>query len=355
MAAGRRLPVPGPGPAAAHGRRDRRLASRHAWPTAQRSHPRLHARRGAPRARGPRRPRRAGLRHGQAGPRDAGGAGGAGAAPARPRRGDVDRRPGRRRRAPWRPGPRRSTLRRRTGVRLRRPDARHGEAPRLPRGDARARPPVGRALLAALRFRPRLRRRRRHQRHARAARPLRFGRGGRLQPGSGPSGGGTVTPGARRACGRAGGPRVTAPAHALARRARTGTRPSRAAAGLGLGGVLVAIGSLAVVAAALIALQAASLRATRTAQVTRDLAVAAEAESRLLAAAGAAGEACRVATRWPAVARCRVETLCDAASCRPRVHRVVVAAPDGRELAVVGAGPRDDAMGVAAAGGEASP
>ncbi|HZW27920.1 MAG TPA: hypothetical protein VFF08_05675, partial [Trueperaceae bacterium] len=117
----------------------------------------------------------------------------------------------------------------------------------------------------------------------------------------------------------------------------------------------VAIGILAVVAAALIALQAASLRATRTAQVTRDLAVAAEAESRLLAATGAEGEACRVATRWPAVVRCRVETICDAASCRPRVHRVVVAAPDGRELAVVGAGPRDDAMGVAAAGGEASP
>lgn len=164
-----------------------------------------------------------------------------------------------------------------------------------------------------------------------------------------------MTPGARRACGRAGGPRVTAPAHALARQDRTGTMPSRADAGLGLVEVLVAIGILAVVAAALIALQAASLRATRTAQVTRDLAVAAEAESRLLAATGAEGEACRVATRWPAVARCRVETICDAASCRPRVHRVVVAAPDGRELAVVGAGPRDDAMGVAAAGGEASP
>src|SRR5690606_41622189 len=138
----------------------------------------------------------------------------------------------------------------------------------------------GRARLPALRLRPRRRRRRRHQRHARAARPLRFGRGGRLQPGSGPSGGGTVTPGARRACGRAGDPRVTAPAHALARQDRTGTMPSRADAGLRLVEVLVAIGILAVVAAALIALQPASLRATRPAQVTPHPAVAAEAESR---------------------------------------------------------------------------
>src|SRR5690606_1479111 len=143
----------------------------------------------------------------------------------------------------------------------------------------------------------------RHQRHARAARPLRFVRGRSLQPGSGPGGGRTVTPGAHGGCGGAWGPRATAPARALARQDRAGATSSRPDAGLGLVEVLVAIGILAVVAAALIALQAASRRATRTAQVTRDLAVAAEAESRLLAATGAEGEACRVATRWPAVAR----------------------------------------------------
>ncbi len=112
-------------------------------------------------------------------------------------------------------------------------------------------------------------------------------------------------------------------------------------AGLGLVEVLVALGVLTVVAAALLALQASSLRASRAARVTEQLAAAAEAEARLRTAVGGDGGPCLVAGRWPAVASCRVEARCVGAGCRVPLYAVTVAAQDGRALTVVGPGPRE--------------
>ena len=113
------------------------------------------------------------------------------------------------------------------------------------------------------------------------------------------------------------------------------------AAGLGLVEVLVALGVLAVATAALLALQAAGLRATRAALVTEQLAAAAEAEARLRSAVGGDAGACLVASRWAVVTACRVETRCPDAACRVPLYAVTVTAGDGRELAVVGPGPRE--------------
>lgn len=114
---------------------------------------------------------------------------------------------------------------------------------------------------------------------------------------------------------------------------------ARAGHGLGLVEVLVALGVLAVAVASLLALHAASLRATRAAQVTRHLAVAAESESRLRSLVAAAGADCLVAVRWPEVAHCRVEERCADAGCRVTLHAVTVATAAGDELTLVGAGP----------------
>jgi len=122
-------------------------------------------------------------------------------------------------------------------------------------------------------------------------------------------------------------------------------------AGLGLVEVLVALGVLAVAVGALLALQAASLRASRSALVTRALSAAAEAESRLRSSVAAAGGACLVAGRWAVVADCRVEAGCAGRGCRVPLHRVTVTAGDGRELTVVGAGPLEAVLPVASPGG----
>jgi len=122
-------------------------------------------------------------------------------------------------------------------------------------------------------------------------------------------------------------------------------------AGLGLVEVLVALGVLAVAVGALLALQAASLRASRSALVTRALSAAAEAESRLRSSVAAAGGACLVAGRWAVVADCRVEAGCAGRGCQVPLHRVTVTAGDGRELTVVGAGPLEAVLPVASPGG----
>src|SRR5690606_8436163 len=151
-------------------------------------------------------------------------------------------------------------------ARLRGPAAGRGEAARLPRGRRLAGAVVGWAPLVAVGNGARLLRRRRHQRDRGAARAVRTILRRRLQPGARPGGGRAVT-------------------------------PARAGHGLGLVEVLVALGVLAVAVASLLALHAASLRATRAAQVTRHLAVAAESESRLRSLVAAAGAGCLVAVR----------------------------------------------------------
>src|SRR5690606_22591730 len=134
-------------------------------------------------------------------------------------------------------------------------DARRGEAARLPAGRGRPGSVVGRAVLVAHWFGSRLHGRRRGERHGRPEGTARHRLGRRLQPGARARGGGTVT--------------------------RGGAVGAWPAAGLGLVEVLVALGVLAVATAALLALQAAGLRATRAALVTEQLAAAAEAEARL--------------------------------------------------------------------------
>lgn len=130
----------------------------------------------------------------------------------------------------------------------------------------------------------------------------------------------------------------------------------RMATGLGLVEVLVALGVLGVVVAALLALQASSLRATRAALLTSHLAAAAEAEARLRSAVSAPGEGCLVAPRWPAVTACHVETSCADVACRVTLHAVTVRAADGREHVVVGAGPLEPVLaGAAGPSAEAAP
>ncbi len=116
------------------------------------------------------------------------------------------------------------------------------------------------------------------------------------------------------------------------------------AAGFGLVEVLVAMGILALVAAALLGLQASSLRATRSAAVARDLAVAAESEARLLSVLASPGPGCQVAPRWAAVEGCDRYELCHGAGCAVRLFRVVVRGPAGTTLTVVGAGPHEQAL-----------
>lgn len=107
--------------------------------------------------------------------------------------------------------------------------------------------------------------------------------------------------------------------------------------GFGLVEALVALGVLALVLASIVTFQATSLRATRTAAVTLDLAAAAEAEATLRSLVAAPGETCLVATRWPSVSGCEVGAACAGDLCAVTLHRVTVRAPSGQALTVTSA------------------
>ncbi len=101
--------------------------------------------------------------------------------------------------------------------------------------------------------------------------------------------------------------------------------------------VLVAVGVLALVLGSLITLQVSSLRATRSAAATRNLAAAAEAEATLRSIAVDPGTSCLVATRWPSVSGCQVREACANEPCSRQLQEITVTGAQGRTLAVVAA------------------
>lgn len=102
--------------------------------------------------------------------------------------------------------------------------------------------------------------------------------------------------------------------------------------------VLVAVGILALVLGSLVTLHAASLRATRSAAATRELAAAAEAEATLRSIVASPGPACLVATRWPGVSNCQVRGACGDDACSSLLQEITVTTAEGGSLSVVAAG-----------------
>lgn len=121
--------------------------------------------------------------------------------------------------------------------------------------------------------------------------------------------------------------------------------------GFGLVEALVALGFLTVVLASIVTFQATSLRATRSAAVTLDLAAAAEAEATLRSLLVAPGGDCLVGARWTSVSGCEAIVVCAGDACAVTLHRVTVRAPTGQALTVTSAAAGAETAG----GGEGRP
>ena len=107
------------------------------------------------------------------------------------------------------------------------------------------------------------------------------------------------------------------------------SRCRHANAGLSLVEVLVALAVLGVIAAALMALQVSSLRATRSAHQVREAAAAAEYQLGL-ARLSPTVAGCHELESWPSVVACELTSSCLTASCDLRTITVRVESVSGR-------------------------
>ena len=107
------------------------------------------------------------------------------------------------------------------------------------------------------------------------------------------------------------------------------SRCRHANAGLSLVEVLVALAVLGVIAAALMALQVSSLRATRSAHQVREAAAAADYQLGL-ARISPTVAGCTELESWPSVVGCELTSSCLTASCDLRTITVRVESVSGR-------------------------